>query len=40
MDNTKTVVRRTREMGIDGFHWKYKIRAFDTGNVRGTVPHC
>jgi hypothetical protein len=40
MDNTENVVRRAREMGIASFGWKYKIRAFDTGNVRRKVPHC
>jgi len=29
-----------REMWIASFHWKYKIRVFDTGNVRGMVPYC
>jgi len=40
MDNTETVVTRTREMGLASFHWKHKIRAFDTANVKGTMPHC
>jgi hypothetical protein len=40
MDNRETVARRMGEVGIASFHWKYKIRAFDTGNVKGKVPHC
>jgi len=39
-DNIETVVRRMREMGIAGFHWKCKLRAFDTGNVRERMGNC
>jgi hypothetical protein len=39
MDNTEPVVTM-REMGIASVHWKYKIRALDTGNVRGAVRYC
>jgi hypothetical protein len=40
MDNAETAVTRMREMEIASFHWKYKFRAFDTGNIRGTGLHC